>query len=130
MEHLLPVVYVTVTFVYHAATFVKFMRYFLPLYPFLVLFAAYFIVCFWRQRKLRLDRMRLESQPAARLGRFEDRGTGLPAQPAPGVEPGRARSGRHAALRAGVLPIYTATHPRRGLALDVRQSPSRLDAGE
>ena len=33
-EHLLPVIYVSVTFLYHAITFVKFMRYFLPIYPF------------------------------------------------------------------------------------------------
>lgn len=48
IEHLLPVVYVLVTFIYHAATFIKFMRYFLPLYPFLVLFAAYLIAWLWR----------------------------------------------------------------------------------
>jgi YYY domain-containing protein len=47
MEHLLPVVYVGVTFVYHAITFVKFMRYFLPIYPFLILFAAYLINRLW-----------------------------------------------------------------------------------
>ena len=49
LEHLLIVAYVTATFVYHAATFIKFMRYFLPLYPFLVLFAAYFIVWLWQR---------------------------------------------------------------------------------
>jgi len=48
MEHLLPVVYVGVTFLYHATTFIKFMRYFLPIYPFLVLFAAYLIAWLWR----------------------------------------------------------------------------------
>lgn len=46
---LLPLVYVSVTFVYHAANFVKFMRYFLPLYPFLALFAAYLLVRLWRR---------------------------------------------------------------------------------
>lgn len=49
LEHLLPVVYVTATFIYHAATFIKFMRYFLPLYPFLVLFAAYLLVWLWQR---------------------------------------------------------------------------------
>jgi len=48
-EHLLPVSYVTVTFIYHAATFVKFMRYFLPIYPFLALLAAYLIAWIWRR---------------------------------------------------------------------------------
>lgn len=42
--HLLPLTYVLVTFAYHALIFVKFMRYFLPIYPFLALFAAYFLV--------------------------------------------------------------------------------------
>src|SRR6185503_6913378 len=31
-----------------ASMFVKFMRYFLPIYPFLILFAAYFIIWLWR----------------------------------------------------------------------------------
>ena len=56
MEHLLPVVYVTATFIYHAATFVKFMRYFLPLYPFLVMFAAYGIIWLWDHRQAREDK--------------------------------------------------------------------------
>jgi hypothetical protein len=47
IEHLLPVVYVAVTFIYHAITFVKFMRYFLPIYPFLALLAAYLITWLW-----------------------------------------------------------------------------------
>ena len=51
LEHLLPILYVTTTFIYHGATFIKFMRYFLPLYPFMVLFAAYFIVWLWRQAR-------------------------------------------------------------------------------
>ena len=49
IQHLLPLVYVTVTFTYHAATFVKFMRYFLPIYPFLILFGAYLIVMLWQR---------------------------------------------------------------------------------
>ncbi len=46
--HLLPVVYVAVTFGYHAVMFVKFMRYFLPIYPFLALFAAYLMMRLWQ----------------------------------------------------------------------------------
>lgn len=37
MAHLLPVAYVVLTFAYHTSTLVKFMRYFLPIYPFLAL---------------------------------------------------------------------------------------------
>jgi len=48
LEHLLPVAYVGITFLYHASMFVKFMRYFLPIYPFLILFAAYVIMWLWR----------------------------------------------------------------------------------
>src|SRR6185503_14755937 len=48
LEHLLPVAYVGITFLYHASMFVKFMRYFLPIYPFLILFAAYLIMWLWR----------------------------------------------------------------------------------
>lgn len=47
-EHLLLLGYVGFTFLYHASLFVKFMRYFLPIYPFLILFAAYGIVWCWR----------------------------------------------------------------------------------
>jgi hypothetical protein len=49
IEHLLPVVYVAATFIYHGITFIKFMRYFLPIYPFLALFAAYLISWVWRK---------------------------------------------------------------------------------
>lgn len=48
LEHLLPLAYVGLTFLYHASLFVKFMRYFLPIYPFLALFAAYGVVWLWR----------------------------------------------------------------------------------
>ena len=46
-EHLIPVTYVGVTFIYHAITFIKFMRYFLPIYPFLILLGAYFVFWLW-----------------------------------------------------------------------------------
>ena len=45
IEHLIPVTYVGATFVYHSLTFIRFMRYFLPIYPFLILLGSYFI--FW-----------------------------------------------------------------------------------
>lgn len=48
LEHLLLVSYVGITFLYHARMFVKFMRYFLPIYPILILFAAYLIMWLWR----------------------------------------------------------------------------------
>lgn len=51
MEHVLPLVYVATTFLYHGLTFIKFMRYFLPIYPFLALFAAYLIFWLWRKAR-------------------------------------------------------------------------------
>jgi YYY domain-containing protein len=47
LEHLIPVTYIGVTFLYHAITFIKFMRYFLPIYPFLILMAACSIARWW-----------------------------------------------------------------------------------
>ena len=49
LEHLVPVTYVGVTFLYHAITFIKFMRYFLPIYPFLILMGAWLIVRLWNR---------------------------------------------------------------------------------
>lgn len=72
LEHLLPLVYVIVTFIYHAAMFVKFMRYFLPLYPFLAMFAAYLIVWTWQRGTARATKRPASSRAAgtwpARLG--------------------------------------------------------------
>lgn len=48
LEHLMLVAYVGITYLYHARMFVKFMRYFLPIYPFLILFAAYGIAWLWK----------------------------------------------------------------------------------
>src|SRR6266511_1276282 len=48
LEHLLLVPYIGITFLYHASMFVKFMRYFLPIYPFLILYAAYAIIWLWK----------------------------------------------------------------------------------
>jgi YYY domain-containing protein len=70
LEHLLPVTYVAFTFIYHAATFVKFMRYFLPIYPFLALFAAYLIAWLWRNiraSKNSLAEIHKPESPMARL---------------------------------------------------------------
>lgn len=55
LPYLLPLVYVSVTFVYHSLTFVKFMRYFLPIYPFLILFAAYFLIWLVRRANAQTD---------------------------------------------------------------------------
>ena len=63
LEHLLPVVYVAFTFVYHASMFVKFMRYFLPIYPFLILFAAYGIMRLWEYATARQTNLLEEAQP-------------------------------------------------------------------
>ncbi|MDE3091364.1 MAG: glycosyltransferase family 39 protein, partial [Chloroflexota bacterium] len=46
-QHLLIVVWVGVTFGYSGQQFVKTMRYFLQIYPFLALLAGYFIVTLW-----------------------------------------------------------------------------------
>ncbi len=44
LEHMLLWVWTTLMFLYQATSWVKAMRYFLPLYPFLVIFAAYALV--------------------------------------------------------------------------------------
>ena len=71
LEHLLPLAYVGATFIYHAATFVKFMRYFLPIYPFLALFAGYFIVWLWQYANIP-DEHRVEGKETEEVSlRFE-----------------------------------------------------------
>jgi YYY domain-containing protein len=47
--HLLPVAYIGVAFVYHSLQWVKYMRYFMPIYPLLALMAGYLIMWLWRQ---------------------------------------------------------------------------------
>lgn len=65
-EHLLPLVYVGVTFGYHGTLWVKFMRYFLPIYPFLALFAAYLLLFLYRRlRQIRLGGRMLPTGIAA-----------------------------------------------------------------
>jgi len=60
LKHLLLVPYIGITFLYHASMFVKFMRYFLPIYPFLILFAAYLIVRLWKYATIPLESLSTE----------------------------------------------------------------------
>ncbi len=60
-EHLLIVVWVGITFGYSGQQFVKTMRYFLQIYPFLCLLAAWFIVELWDRVSARLSGV-IESQ--------------------------------------------------------------------
>jgi YYY domain-containing protein len=112
MEHLLPLVYLTVTFIYHAATFVKFMRYFLPLYPFLALFAAYLMTWLWNHKAAIAIRPTRTRVAPSRLAPIASRVT-------------TALTSRPAALTLGLLvslgtllyaiafsSIYTRSHPR------------------
>ncbi|MGQ9683910.1 MAG: DUF2298 domain-containing protein [Anaerolineae bacterium] len=48
-EHLLLLLWVALIFVHQSTQFVKVVRYFLPIYPMLVLLAAYFLTWLWRQ---------------------------------------------------------------------------------
>jgi YYY domain-containing protein len=50
-DHLLILFWVLGMFLYHGGQFVKTMRYFLPLYPFLTIFAAFFLFEMWNQAK-------------------------------------------------------------------------------
>ncbi len=49
LQHLIPVVYIGVTFFYHGTQWVKYMRYFMPIYPFLALMAGYLLYWVWKQ---------------------------------------------------------------------------------
>lgn len=72
MEHLVPVTYVSVTFVYHAITFIKFMRYFLPIYPFLILMGAYLISRLWESSIVPATQVEVPPEPdAPRLSLIE-----------------------------------------------------------
>ncbi len=55
-DHLLLLVWVTVTFFYQSVQVVKVIRYFIPIYPMLVLLAAYFVVWLWRQSQCLAER--------------------------------------------------------------------------
>lgn len=45
--HLLPVAYIAIAFFYHGTRWVKYMRYFMPIYPLLAMMAAYLIIWAW-----------------------------------------------------------------------------------
>lgn len=62
-EHLLPWLWATAFFVYQGAQWVKSMRYVLPVYPFFIMFAAYWLANF----KLRLSNLRLGQKTAGVL---------------------------------------------------------------
>ena len=51
LNHLLPVAFVAVVFLQQGVQYVKSLRYFLSIYPFLALLAGYLIVWLWRQAK-------------------------------------------------------------------------------
>jgi len=68
IQHLLPLVFVTMTIGYHAITFIRFMRYFLPVYPFLGLFAAYGIAWLWRRAHPASASEAAPTRPISRLG--------------------------------------------------------------
>jgi YYY domain-containing protein len=63
IDHLIPVTYVGATLIYHSLTFIRFMRYFLPIYPFLILLGSYFI--FWLVRGAAASVQRPENVEAA-----------------------------------------------------------------
>jgi YYY domain-containing protein len=56
-QHLLIVVWVAITFGYSGQQFVKTMRYFLQIYPFLCLLAGYFLVWLWDMAKQSAQQM-------------------------------------------------------------------------
>jgi len=64
LEHLLIILWVTLTFVYQSVQFVKTIRYFLPIYPLLVILAGYFLVWLWRQGQALARRARDDSWAA------------------------------------------------------------------
>ena len=103
LNHLLPVVYVALVFLYQGTQFVKTMRYFLPIYPLLALFAAYLLVRVWDWAAQREQRGRREAAP-------------LPAaQPAPGSPPAE----RHVRPWGGLTGRFGARGPAALLAVVV-----------
>jgi YYY domain-containing protein len=53
LEHLLPLVWVMLLFLYYGGQLAKFMRYLLPIYPALALLAAFLLVWLWRAGRAR-----------------------------------------------------------------------------
>ena len=52
-RHLLPLLWVTIFFLYQGTQWVKSMRYLLPIYPILILLAAWLLIAIWDQLKSR-----------------------------------------------------------------------------
>ena len=80
---ILPLAWVLLIFFWQGMQFVKSIRYFLPIYPFLAMFAAYLVVSAW-------DWAKRASRPAARsrtpVGSDQSTGVGAEsAEPAPGI---------------------------------------------
>jgi len=66
-EHLLPLVWVTVTFLYIGTQFVKSIRYFLPIYPFLALLAAFLVVAVWDFARHKMQDARCNMQDTSTM---------------------------------------------------------------
>ena len=71
LEHLLPLGFVATTFIYQAILFVKFMRYFLPIYPFLALFASYLIMWLWQRASASREHSTEVLEPKVPVNRWE-----------------------------------------------------------
>ncbi|NLX42457.1 MAG: hypothetical protein GXY79_03160, partial [Chloroflexi bacterium] len=67
VSHLLPWVWMTLTFVYHSTQFVKPVRYLLPIYPTMALIAGWCLVRMW-ERAQRCRRVEIRSLASALLG--------------------------------------------------------------
>lgn len=53
IAHLLPVFYIGITFLYHGTRWIKYMRYFMPIYPLLALMAGYLVIWAWNRARAR-----------------------------------------------------------------------------
>ncbi|MBN1641363.1 MAG: glycosyltransferase family 39 protein [Anaerolineae bacterium] len=109
--HLVPWTWTTLTFVFYATRWVKAMRYFLPVYPLLILFAAYGLARLHRHLRSG-DRVR-----TGRVGTEDARGPEAFRAP----DPWRAALGiavpalviaATAAWGTGFFAIYVRPHPR------------------
>ncbi|MFQ6057957.1 MAG: DUF2298 domain-containing protein, partial [Anaerolineae bacterium] len=67
-QHLLPWTWVTLTFLYQGPQFVKTMRYFLPIYPFIIMLGAYLLISLldWGEREA--SRQGISRQGTSRQG--------------------------------------------------------------
>ena len=87
--HLLPWAWIAILFAYQAGQFVKSVRYFIPIYPALALFAGFLLVWLYEEAKKRAERARLA---AAAVGALVVLSTAL--------------------YGIGFAGIYTRPHPR------------------